>query len=131
MEFDEIYARYGSFVRRSILKLGAPETALDDIAQDVFLVVHRRLESFEGRASMKTWLFAIVRRVIADYRRTRTRREMVLSLALDGLDVQAVVDLAHAGPLDAVLHAEAVRAAHGILASMNEEHRRLFILAEI
>ena len=36
---------------------------LDDVAQDVFLVVYRRLGAFEGRSTLKTWLFGITLRL--------------------------------------------------------------------
>jgi RNA polymerase sigma-70 factor, ECF subfamily len=131
MEFDEIYARYAGFVRRSIRRLGVPETAVDDVAQDVFLVVYRRLPSFEGRSSMKTWLFAIVRRVIADYRRARVRRNAFLSIQLTSLDPRATRDAAGMGPLDAALWAEEVRVVQGALSSMSDAHREILVLADV
>src|SRR6187399_205440 len=45
--------------------------ALDDVVQEVFLVVHRKLPEFEGRSSLRTWLAGIVRRVVADHVKKR------------------------------------------------------------
>ena len=45
------------------LAAAGPSAALDDATQEVFLVVHRRLGEFEGRAAVTTWLFGIARRV--------------------------------------------------------------------
>lgn len=48
---------------------------LEDAAQDVFLVVHRRWHSYDSRwASVETWLFGILYRVAGNYRRTHRRR---------------------------------------------------------
>src|SRR5882724_509457 len=68
--FSAIYDAYFDFVWRSLRRLGVPEATLDDAAQDVFVVVHRRLPEFEARSTVKTWLFGIVLRVVATHRRT-------------------------------------------------------------
>ena len=46
-----------------------PESDVADAAQDVFLVVHRRLGEFEGRSKVTTWLYGICYRVARDRRR--------------------------------------------------------------
>ena len=40
---------------------------------DVFIVVQRRLDEYDGRASMTTWLYHITRGVVSNYRRGKTR----------------------------------------------------------
>ena len=77
--FDEVYETQFAFVWRTLRRLGVQETNLDDAAQDVFVVVRRRLSTFEQRAALKTWLFGIVLRVSSDYRRA-SRRKGVHSL---------------------------------------------------
>jgi RNA polymerase sigma-70 factor (ECF subfamily) len=44
---------------------------MDDVVQEVFLVVHRKLDEFEGRSTLRTWLGGIVRRVVADHKKKR------------------------------------------------------------
>ncbi|NJL96066.1 MAG: TIR domain-containing protein, partial [Anaerolineae bacterium] len=63
--FDAVYDEYFEFAWRSLRRLGVPTEALDDAVQDLFLVVHRRLDSFEGRSSLRTWIFGIALRVAA------------------------------------------------------------------
>ncbi|HSD87703.1 MAG TPA: sigma-70 family RNA polymerase sigma factor, partial [Kofleriaceae bacterium] len=72
--FDEVYAAHFAFVWRVLRTFGVPDAALEDAAQDVFVVVHRRLPEFEGRAAITTWLFAIARRVAGAHRRKDTGR---------------------------------------------------------
>jgi RNA polymerase sigma-70 factor (ECF subfamily) len=72
--FEGVYAEYVGFVWRCLRALGVPEAQLDDAAQDVFLVVYRRLSDFRGESSMRTWLYGIVRNVAANQRRTRRRK---------------------------------------------------------
>ena len=66
---EQIYEAYFGFVWRNLRRLGVPEAATDDAAQDVFLVVFRRYHEFEGRSSVRTWLFGILLRVARDHRK--------------------------------------------------------------
>ncbi len=72
--FERLYQAHFPFVWRNVLRLGADRSVADDLVQEVFLVVHRRLKDFDGRSKMTTWLFGIVRRVLSDYRRTLQRK---------------------------------------------------------
>lgn len=63
--FDE-HARY---VIRTLRHLGIREADVEDVAQEVFVTVHRKLAEFEGRAKLRTWLYAICLRVASDHRR--------------------------------------------------------------
>jgi len=82
-DFRATYRAHFTFVWTNLLRLGVPHSAIDDAVQDAFIVVHRRLPTFEGRAAMRTWLFAIVRRVAAQYRRTRRRADRRLRALAD------------------------------------------------
>jgi RNA polymerase sigma-70 factor (ECF subfamily) len=70
-----LYASHFGFVWRNLRRLRVPEAMLEDAAQDVYLVVHRRWRSYDARwASVETWLFGILYRVAGNYRRTHRRR---------------------------------------------------------
>ena len=73
MDFRKIYDEHVAFVWRSLRRLGVAESSLKDAVQDVFVVVHRRLGEWQGRAAVTTWLFAIARRVASGYRRRSGR----------------------------------------------------------
>jgi len=80
--FREIYLRELDFVWTVLLRLGVDESHVEDAAHDVFVVVHRQLERFEGRSSERTWIYAIARRVAWRHRRSehrRARRHAVLA----------------------------------------------------
>jgi RNA polymerase sigma-70 factor (ECF subfamily) len=78
MDFKEVYDAHFAFVWRSLRRLRIPDASLKDAMQDVFVVVHRRLGEFEGRAKVSTWLFGICLRVAKDYRRrAHVRREVL------------------------------------------------------
>lgn len=63
--FDE-HARY---VIRTLRHFGVREADVEDVAQEVFVAVHRKLPEFEGRSKLRTWLYAICLRVASDHRR--------------------------------------------------------------
>jgi RNA polymerase sigma-70 factor (ECF subfamily) len=130
--FEQVYSENFSFVWRSVRRLGVDPSAVDDSVQEIFLVVHRRLGEFEGRASMKTWLFGIVLRVVRQYRRTLRRKPAQLggAAAMDP-DVDQVRDAAERGPHEQIAEREAVRTLHAILDQLDDEKREVFVLAEL
>ena len=67
--FQEIFALHARFVWRALRYLGVAEADLEDVCQEVFLVVHRRLDDFDGRSSIRTWVYGIALRLASDHRR--------------------------------------------------------------
>ena len=66
--FSTIYRNWFREVTRWARALGAPPSDLDDVAQEVFLVVERRLKTFDG-ANLRGWLYEITRRTVSGERR--------------------------------------------------------------
>lgn len=124
--FGEVYAQWFDFVFRSVRRLGLRDAAVDDAVQDVFLVVYRRLADFEGRSSLKTWLFGITLRVVKDHRRRIVRKDQPTESLRESLVG------AHEGcPDRAAQKAEAVRLIHEVLDSMDDDKRAIFVMAEL
>jgi RNA polymerase sigma-70 factor (ECF subfamily) len=123
--FDEVYETHFDFVWRSVRRLGVPERQIDDAVQDVFLVVHRRLSDFEGRSSIRTWLFGIALRVARDHRRSLSRRGN-----LEQLDEQQI-DGGAASPDERTARSQALLLLERFLARLDEDKRAVFILAEL
>lgn len=69
-----LFRTHFDFVWRVARSLGVPASGVDDAVQDVFLTVHRRLSEFEGRASMRTWIYAITYRTAQNHRRRSQRQ---------------------------------------------------------
>jgi RNA polymerase sigma-70 factor (ECF subfamily) len=123
--FDEVYAQHVRFVWRTVRSFGVAEAQLEDAVQDVFIVVHRRLAEFAGRARIETWLFAIARRVAGAYRRTAMRKS-------DRNDAIDDVVLAAADDTFAALsRAQAAAAVAAVLDTFDEDKRIVFTLVEL
>ncbi|MEO8550651.1 MAG: sigma-70 family RNA polymerase sigma factor [Kofleriaceae bacterium] len=122
--FDEVYQAHFAFVWRVLRTFGVPEPGLEDAAQDVFVVVHRRLADFEGRAAVTTWLFAIARRVAGAHRRRAGRDTRIEPLVDDEL-------VANVDTFAALSRAQAVATVLAILDTMDEDKRMVFALVEL
>jgi RNA polymerase sigma-70 factor, ECF subfamily len=123
VDFDEIYGRHFAFVWRSLRALGVTEDCAEDAAQDVFVVVHRRLGEFEGRAKVTTWLYAISRRVASDYFRRRRKTSIVSEKEADTLP-----DRRGASPLMSVESARAAQTLERFLSTLDTDQRDVFFL---
>jgi RNA polymerase sigma-70 factor, ECF subfamily len=121
--FEALYVEHFPFVWSSLRALGVPPAMLEDAAQDVFIVVHRRLPEFEGQDHLRTWLFAIARRVASDHRR---RRRSFEELSAAG----AVLDK-RPSPHDVTVHNETVQLLERALEDMDEHHRVVFVLMDV
>jgi RNA polymerase sigma-70 factor (ECF subfamily) len=74
-DFNSVYAAWYGDVTRWLRALGGPPADLDDLAQEVFIVVHRRLHAFDGR-NLAGWLYRITIRQLRDMRRLRWVRNV-------------------------------------------------------
>jgi RNA polymerase sigma-70 factor (ECF subfamily) len=128
LSFDQVYERHFRFVWRVLRASGLPPSMVEDAAQDVFVVVHRRLSEFECRSDIRTWLFRIASWVVTSERRKlRTKREN------EENDEHAVSDVRDrsAGPLEILERSEAIRTLERILGRMDPEKRMAFLLMDI
>jgi RNA polymerase sigma-70 factor (ECF subfamily) len=76
LDFNAVVAEHGPYIWRVLRRLGVRASDIEDVWQETFIVVHRKLGGFEGRSSIRTWLSAIAVRVASDYRnRAHRRRE--------------------------------------------------------
>lgn len=126
-EFRAIYDTWFNEVLRWTRALGGPEADRDDIVQEVFLVVRRRLSSFDG-ANPAGWLYRITRRQVRDFRR-RTWVKHIFSKSRV-LDPDRMPHR-QSDPAQALEHKEDQRVLYGMLQKMKEDRRVTFVLFEI
>jgi RNA polymerase sigma-70 factor, ECF subfamily len=121
-----VHDEQADFVWLSLLRLGVHDADVEDLLQEVFVVVHKRLHSFDGSSRITTWLFGICLRVVAAHRR-RAHRRHEESVA------QVPERVAHeaGSPEQAVAAREEEARLRAILDLMDLEKRAIFVMFEI
>ncbi len=122
--FAEVFRTYSSFVWRVLLRMGVAEADVDDVAQEVFLGIHRNLPRFEGRCSLRTWVYGICHRRAVDHRRrAHTRYEIA---------TEEPPDAGQEGGQDEGIDLAQARAnLNQVLDSLDDDKRAVFVLFEI
>jgi RNA polymerase sigma-70 factor (ECF subfamily) len=82
--FSACYRRELAFVERTLLCLGVARSEVDDAVQEVFLVLYRRWHELDPDLPVRTWLYAVARRVSGNRRRARSRQKTESVEALAG-----------------------------------------------
>lgn len=125
--FEEIYRQWFGAVCTWIRGMGGPEADREDIAQDVFLVVRRRLADFDG-VNLPGWLYRITQRQVRDFRRRVWFRHL-----FSRRNPREIGNLADgsASPATALEQKENERMIYGMLGRIREARRVTFILYEI
>ena len=126
MTFDDLYDRHFDFVWKSLRRLGVPLADLQDVTQEVFVVVHRRLPEFEARAKVTTWLFQICLHSARDRaRRAHVRREVA-----DGKTTDALVS-EHDDAERLLERRDDVALFDSVLDLMTLDQRTVFVMFEL
>lgn len=119
----EIYSEHHDFMWRSLRRLGIDATDVEDAVHDAFLVVARRLTEFEGRSSLRTWLFAIAIRIAQSRRRDQQREAHHLQRYEVSAGPREVADPREQHEIRVTLHQ--------LLAELEEGQRAVFIMIEL
>lgn len=69
VDFNDIFRKQFGYVWNALRRLGVAERDLEDLTQQVFLDVYRRLDSFEPGRPIRPWLFGFALRAASNHRR--------------------------------------------------------------
>jgi RNA polymerase sigma-70 factor, ECF subfamily len=122
--FKQLFEEHAGFVWRVLRRHGVPEREVEDACQEVFLVVHRRMSEFEGRSSLRTWIYGIAVRVGLGLRRKAFMRRELLVTVPEG--VTSCVDA-----LEMYARQEAQLWLKNALAELPRAKREAFVLYEL
>jgi RNA polymerase sigma-70 factor (ECF subfamily) len=126
-EFHALYDQWFDEVARWIRALGGPEADRDDVLQEVFLVVRRRLSAFDG-VNVAGWLYRITRRQVRDFQRRAWVKHIFNRHRVDEPDRLAD---GRGSPAAAFEHKERQRILYALLSKMKEDRRTAFVLFEL
>lgn len=121
--FRELFEDEFSYVCQTVRRLGVREHDIEDVAHDVFVVVHRKLAEFDPRMRVRPWLFGIAFRAVAAYRRRRKYRNEA------GDEPEPI----HAGPYadEEIEKKQRNEVLYRVLDSMHPDRRAVFVMHSI
>ena len=124
LEVRAVFDEHARYVWRALRHLGIPEADVEDLCQEVFVVVQRKLGEFEGRSELRTWLYGICLRVAADHRRrAHVRNERPHPDPTEGL--------AASPGMRPDARAEARSALQALLDELDDDKRAVLVLYEL
>ncbi len=129
--FEAIYEENFDFVWRTARRLGVPDASAEDVVQDAFLVLHRRLSDYDGATPIKRWLAGIVVRVVSDHRRRWRRKDA--PCVPHAADSNGDVLLASERPTPSaeIERAQRLDVLEQLLDELDEPKREVLVLAEL
>ena len=128
LEFDAVYQTHSQTVARWVARLGGPGADVEDLTQEVFLLVNRRLAEFRQESRLSTWLFSITAKIVAnDRRRRRTRRWWTRFAPRSVEGALATTD----SPLEELERRERRTQFYQALDALTERQRRVLVLFEL
>lgn len=126
VDFRDVYDAHVDLVWRTLRRAGVPVTHVDDAAQEVFLTIHRALPTWEGRSTLRTWIYRVARNAGLNYMRSLRRRP-------DGPPTERADELPHARPNPEAETArnEALTELMALLEAIDEPKREVLVLVEL
>jgi len=121
--FRVLFDREFDYVWVTLQRLGVSDRDLEDVAQDVFVVVHHHLAEYDPRRPIRPWLFGFAFGCASNWRNLASHRVEVLDARSETRATALGADemLARAQDVDLVLRA---------LETVEIEKRAVFILNE-
>jgi RNA polymerase sigma-70 factor, ECF subfamily len=127
LSFEALYDRWFEDVSRWVRALGAREADRDDLVQDIFLVVHRRLPDFDGQ-NVAGWLYQIARRKVRDHRRLLWVKQLFGSSSVPLAEGTLTTEQSPLRELETKQRRELL---DDLLGKLNPDQRAAFTLFEI
>jgi RNA polymerase sigma-70 factor (ECF subfamily) len=131
VSFREIHDQTFVTVTRLARYLGVRDGDLDDLVQEVFIAVHRRLNEFEARASVKTWVASILRLLVQNYRRTQRRKSAAEARWTVELGDMANLVASELDPSESFGRTQAREALQRVLRELPEDKASVFVMVEL
>ena len=129
--FEQIYAAWFHEVARWVRAFGGLEADVEDLTQEVFMVVRRKLGTFDG-GNLPGWLYRVAQRTVRDYRRRAWFRRIFA-----GRPAETEAETSNAwmtrspDPAEILEQREAEKTLTEILSQMSAVRRTAFILFEV
>jgi RNA polymerase sigma-70 factor (ECF subfamily) len=123
-----VYTLHASDVTRWAARLGGPDIDVDDVVQEVFAVVSRKLGQFRGDSTLETWLFGITDKIIRNLRRRAAVRRILVGWSDE---LSETTPSFAPSPFDTLATRQKAAWVYKVLDRLPEKYRRVIILFEL
>jgi RNA polymerase sigma-70 factor (ECF subfamily) len=133
LDLAGVYAAQKDFVWLTLQRMGIRRPDLEDVFQDVFVIVHKRLHTYNPEAKLTAWLYGICLRSVARHRRRAFRRRE----KVESVDTESALPGAeswHAeteSPDESLRRREREATLNALLDTLDPEHRVVVVMFEI
>jgi len=131
---QKIWRQVHDGLRAFVAKRVASEVEVEDILQEVFLRMHRKLDSLKDPRRIVSWLFQITRHAIIDHYRTPARRREVpagLSVDLEADHPVPVSPVTGESVNDGQLRTELAGCLRPMIDRLSADYRQAVTLVEL
>jgi RNA polymerase sigma-70 factor, ECF subfamily len=126
-DFASVYATWFRVVYRWVGALGGPRSDVEDVVQEVFVIVQRKLADFDGE-NLAGWLYRITQRTVRDHRRRSWFRRALFGAG----ETPAAGPIAVAADAAELLERRQERERfYRLVGRMNPKWRETFVLFEV
>ena len=123
--FQRLYMRYKNYVYSLCMRMSKDPVLAEDLTQDIFLHVWRKMATFRGQSLFRTWLYRVtINMVLLHFRKNRVG---TLSLDDETLPVAETVLLSNNSPI----HLDDRISLRNMLALLSPRYRRVLVLHDI
>jgi RNA polymerase sigma-70 factor (ECF subfamily) len=123
--FQCLYARYKNYVYSLCMRTCKDPVLAEDLSQDIFLHVWKKMASFRGQSLFRTWLYRVKVNMVLLY----FRKQRIGTLSLDDktLQVAETVFLRDISPI----HLDDCVSLRNMLSLLSPRHRRVLVLHDV
>jgi len=106
--------------------MGVSPAEAEEVAQEVFIVIHARLHSLERPEALRSWIYGIARRVVSRHHRSQRSRAAHSS----AFAAEPVVT-GPPTPLENAEQNDKIRLLWSLLEKLDDDKREVFVMAEL
>ena len=131
--FQELLTRYTQKVHNLAMRITRSEEDTEEILQDVFVTVYKKIDKFEGKSAFSSWLYRITANT--SFMKLRKRKQtpaISLEDVAPAIKDSWVGNGAEAADVNYISSRHELRASiEEALAALPEEYRAIFILRDV
>lgn len=121
VDFNEVYKEHAEMIYRFLLRMCNDEHLAEDLMQDTFLKAIEKVNTFDMRCKLSTWLCQIAKNTYFDYLRKK-KKQIDVELCEEKIkDVEISAE-------DRLISVETTGEIHGMIHRLEEPYKEVFLL---